>query len=67
VPNRLLRVHRKNYRLSRFVNLLIQTSKFDKNNLKEAESINRASFLSEDLKEGQLAFLEKRGPLFKCR
>lgn len=49
----------------RVLNLLLQASKFDKNNLKEAESITRASFLSEDLKEGQLAFLEKRGPLFK--
>jgi hypothetical protein len=46
---------------------LLQASKFDKNNLKEAESITRASFLSEDLKEGQLVFLEKRGPLFNGR
>jgi len=38
---------------------------FDKNSLKEAESIAQASFLSEDLKEKQKAFIEKRKIDFK--
>jgi enoyl-CoA hydratase/carnithine racemase len=49
----------------RILNLLLQTQQFDKSYLEEAESITRASFLSEDLKEGRNAFLEKRKPVFK--
>ena len=37
----------------------------DESSIAEAESIAEAAFLSEDLKEGQLAFLEKRSPKFK--
>lgn len=51
----------------RVLNLLLQGSQFDKNGRKEAESISRASFLSEDLIEGKAAFMEKRRPFFKDR
>lgn len=49
----------------RVLNLLLNSSQPHKNNIQEAESITEAAFLSEDLKEGRLAFLEKRKPNFK--
>ena len=49
------------------LNLLLQSVSLDAGNLAQAEAITRAAFLSEDLKEGRLAFLEKRKPEFKGR
>jgi len=49
----------------RIINLLLQSNSFDENSTAEAESIAEAAFLSEDLKEGQLAFFEKRSPKFR--
>ena len=49
----------------RILNLLLQSGTCDEHRLVEAESITETAFLSEDLKEGQLAFIEKRKPVFK--
>jgi enoyl-CoA hydratase/carnithine racemase len=49
----------------RVINLLLQSKFFVNTSVREAESITDAAFLSEDLKEGRLAFLEKRTPIFK--
>ena len=49
----------------RVLNLLLNSSQPHKNRIQEAESLTEGAFLSEDLKEGQMAFLEKRKPEFK--
>lgn len=49
----------------RIINLLQSSSQPDKNSIQEAESLTEGAFLSQDLKEGKMAFLEKRKPVFK--
>lgn len=49
----------------RILNLLMRSEKMEEQDEKEAEKILARAFNSEDLKEGQRAFLEKRKPVFK--
>jgi Dihydroxynaphthoic acid synthase len=47
-------------------NMLTQSShRLSDEHVREAEQLIRESFNSEDLKEGQMAFIEKRKPCFK--
>ncbi len=49
----------------RILNLLLNSNRLPQQDQSEAATITEAAFLSEDLKEGRLAFLEKRKPKFK--
>ena len=49
----------------RVLNLLLNSAQPDKYSIQEAESLTEGAFGSEDLEEGQMAFLEKRKPEFK--
>ena len=47
------------------INLLMQSNRLDETQTKEAQMIFMTTLLSEDMQEGQAAFLEKRKPRFK--
>ena len=49
----------------RILNLLLNANPIPEHDQREAESITETAFLSDDLKEGRLAFLEKRKPTFQ--
>ncbi|MGD2187587.1 MAG: enoyl-CoA hydratase-related protein [Desulfobacterales bacterium] len=51
--------------IKKIINLLMQSSRLDETQSKTARSIFHAALLSEDMQEGQAAFLEKRKPRFK--
>jgi enoyl-CoA hydratase/carnithine racemase len=49
----------------KIMNMLLQSNQLDGTRIKEAESLFKESLFSEDMQEGQVAFLEKRKPRFK--
>ena len=51
--------------IKKVINLLMKTSRLNETQSDEAQAIFRATLLSEDMQEGQSAFLEKRKPRFK--
>ena len=51
--------------IKKIINLLIQANRLDNNQSAEAQTIFQDALSSEDIQEGQAAFLEKRKPLFK--
>jgi enoyl-CoA hydratase/carnithine racemase len=51
--------------IKKVINLLMKSSRLDKTQSVEAQAIFSAALLSEDMQEGQSAFIEKRKPRFK--
>lgn len=51
--------------IKKVINLLMQSNRLDESQAREAQAIFSATLLSEDMQEGQTAFLEKRKPRFK--
>ena len=51
--------------MKRILNMISETGRLGESEVKEATRLVEDSFTSEDLKEGQAAFLEKRKATFK--
>ena len=51
--------------IKQIINLLMQSKRLDETKSRDAVEIFKAALTSEDLQEGQAAFLEKRKPRFK--
>jgi len=51
--------------LKKVINMLMKSSRLDETQSREAQAIFNAALLSEDMQEGQSAFLEKRKPRFQ--
>lgn len=51
--------------IKKVINLLMQSNRLDESQAREAQAIFNATLVSEDMQEGQTAFLEKRKPRFK--
>ena len=51
--------------IKRVINMLMQANRLDNNQAAEARTIFQDTLSSEDMREGQAAFLEKRKPRFK--
>ena len=49
----------------KIMSMLLQSNQLDETQKKEAQSLFKESLFSEDMQEGQAAFLEKRKPRFK--
>jgi enoyl-CoA hydratase/carnithine racemase len=65
MDNKPLLVERKDNVGTLTLNLLQRSTQPGKADIAEAQSPAEQSFLSEDLAEGQQAFIEKRKPRFK--
>ena len=53
--------------IKRILNMISDTCRLGESNMQEASTLVETAFISEDLKEGRAAFLEKRNARFKGR